>query len=128
MDKLPTHNSNRPEIASRATIALRQRILDLTQRAAPDYVAQRFGDQGYDPLVSLAITSVTTTDAGLRSLCDKELAQYFYAKRKSVEIAGPDGQEIEVKVDLVNTILGALGTRVGKKVTDAVIPPSPEKP
>jgi hypothetical protein len=115
-------------VASRTTVELRQRINAATERAAPKYIADTFGEHGYDPLVSLAVTSVTTTDLGLRSLCDKEIANYYYAKRKSVEVAGPDGQEIEVKVDLVNTILGVLGTRVGAKVSEAVeAPPSRDR-
>lgn len=117
---VPQHNPGRtPGIPNRSSVELRARLCAATELAAPQYIQRVFGDHGYDPLVSLAVTSVTTTDLGLRSLCDKEIAQYFYSKRKSVEIAGPDGGEIEVKVDLVNTILGTLGTRVGNgKVTD----------
>lgn len=111
----PNNNIGRPPGSpNRVMNELRARIVAATERAAPAYIRDTFGDLGYDPLVSLAITSSTTTDLGLRSLCDKEIAQYYYSKRKAVELSGPDGGEIEVKTDLVNSILGALGTRVGK--------------
>lgn len=105
----------------RTYIEAKARLIERAYSAAPDYVERVFGEKGYDPLVSLAVTSVTTTDLGLRSLCDKEIAKYFYSPRKALDMPEDETSDVEVKVDLVNGILEAVRKNGQPRVGD---PPS----
>ena len=105
--------------SSRVHQELRQRIADATEYFASPEVRKKFGEFGYDPLVSLAVTSVTTPDESLRTKCDSELASYYYAKRKAVELSGPDGGEIPVREGLMREILGALIVQQGPELVVA---------
>ncbi len=47
--------------------------------------------QSYNPVVAMALCAITTDDPELAFKCNKEVATYLHAKRKSVEISSPVG-------------------------------------
>ncbi len=53
----------------------------------PD-VAQMFKEWNFNPLLNLKIMAETSEDEDIRFGCNKELAQYFAPKLKSVEYTG----------------------------------------
>jgi hypothetical protein len=53
--------------------------------------------EDWDPVVALALVSEDRRTAPeIRERCLKEVAQYFHAKRKAVEITGEDGGPVAV--------------------------------
>ena len=62
-----------------------------------------------DPLEALAEMAFDPNhDLLVRKDCMKELVQYGYAKKKSVEISGPNGQPLEVRFQLIEQITGLI--------------------
>ena len=69
----------------------------------------RIVDKHGDPLEALAEMAFDPNhDLLVRKDCMKELVQYGYAKKKSVEISGPDGQPLEVRFQLIEQITGLI--------------------
>ena len=70
-----------------------------------DRIVEKHGD----PLEALAEMAFDPKhDLLVRKDCMKELVQYGYAKKKSVEISGPNGQPLEVRFQLIEQITGLI--------------------
>lgn len=66
-----------------------------------DRIVEKHGD----PLEALAEMAFDpNNDLLVRKDCLKEVVQYGHAKKKSVEITGPDGGPIEARLELVGQI------------------------
>lgn len=66
-----------------------------------DKIVEKHGD----PLEALAEMAFDpNNDLLVRKDCLKEVVQYGHAKKKSVEITGPDGGPIEARLELVGQI------------------------
>jgi hypothetical protein len=62
-----------------------------------------------DPLEALAEMAFDPNHPlDIRKDCMKDLVQYGYAKKKSVEISGPNGQPLEVRFQLIEQITGLI--------------------
>jgi hypothetical protein len=71
-----------------------------------DRIVEKHGD----PLEALAEMAFDPNhDLLVRKDCLKELVQYGHAKKKSVEITGPDGGPIEARLELVGQITDLIG-------------------
>ena len=69
-------------------------------------IVDRYGD----PLEELAKMAFDPNNAiDIRKDCLKEVVQYGHAKKKSVEISGPDGGPIEARLELVGQITDLIG-------------------
>ena len=77
-----------------------------------DRIVEKHGD----PLEALAEMAFDPNhDLLVRKDCLKELVQYGHAKKKSVEISGPDGQPLEVRFQLIEQITGLIEKLNGSK-------------
>jgi hypothetical protein len=66
----------------------------------------------FDRIVEKALAEMAFDpkhDLLVRKDCLKELVQYGHAKKKSVEITGPDGGPIEARLELVGQITDLIG-------------------
>jgi hypothetical protein len=62
-----------------------------------------------DPLEALAEMAFDPNHPlDIRKDCMKDVVQYGYAKKKSVEISGPNGQPLEVRFQLIEQITGLI--------------------
>ena len=68
-------------------------------------VFDRIVEKHGDPLEALAEMAFNPNHPlDIRKDCLKEVVQYGHAKKKSVEITGPDGGPIEARLELVGQI------------------------
>ena len=71
-----------------------------------DKIVEQYGD----PLEALAEMAFDANhDLLVRKDCLKELVQYGHAKKRSVEVTGPDGGPIEARLELVGQITELIG-------------------
>ena len=71
-----------------------------------DRIVEKHGD----PLEALAEMAFDPNHPlDIRKDCLKEVVQYGHAKKKSVEISGPDGGPIEARLELVGQITDLIG-------------------
>ena len=71
-----------------------------------DKIVEKHGD----PLEALAEMAFDPNHPlDIRKDCLKEVVQYGHAKKKSVEITGPDGGPIEARLELVGQITELIG-------------------
>jgi len=74
---------------------------DVNRQEIFERIVEKYGD----PLEALAEMAFNPKhDLLVRKDCLKELVQYGHAKKKSVEITGPDGGPIEARLELVGQI------------------------
>jgi hypothetical protein len=65
-------------------------------------IREKLAAMGCDPIAGMAAIAMDEKqDIGLRAQMFKELAQYVAPKRKAIEMAGADGEELTL-ADLVN--------------------------
>lgn len=70
-----------------------------------DKIVEKHGD----PLEALAEMAFDpNNDLMVRKDCLKEVVQYGHAKKKAIEISGPDGGPVEVKLELIEQITGLI--------------------
>jgi len=70
-----------------------------------DRIVEKHGD----PLEALAEMAFDPNhDLMVRKDCLKEVVQYGHAKKKAIEISGPDGGPVEVKLELIEQITGLI--------------------
>jgi hypothetical protein len=66
-----------------------------------DKIVEKHGD----PLEALAEMAFDPNhDLMVRKDCLKEVVQYGHAKKKAIEISGPDGGSIEMRLELIEQI------------------------
>ena len=95
---VPTPGAGRPKGSVNKRNVDRQEIFD------------RIVDKHGDPLEALAEMAFDPKhDLLIRKDCMKELVQYGHAKKRSVEITGPDGGPIEARLELVGQITDLIG-------------------
>lgn len=76
-------------------------------------IVEKYGD----PLLALAEMAFDPeNDLVIRQSSMKEVVSYGYAKRKALEISGPDGAPLalDVKMELIGKITDAFGKLSGK--------------
>jgi len=70
-----------------------------------DKIVEKHGD----PLEALAEMAFDpNNDLMVRKDCLKEVVQYGHAKKKAIEISGPDGGPIEMRLELIEQITGLI--------------------
>lgn len=70
-----------------------------------DKIVEKHGD----PLEALAEMAFDPNhDLMVRKDCLKEVVQYGHAKKKAIEISGPDGGPIEMRLELIEQITGLI--------------------
>lgn len=100
---MPFQKGVKPEGSGRKKGSLNKRSL------ARQETFDRIVDKHGDPLEALAEMAFEPThDLLIRKDCMKELVQYGYAKKKSVEITGPDGGPLEMRLELIEQITGLI--------------------
>jgi hypothetical protein len=78
---------------------------DVKRQEVFDRIVAKHGD----PLEALAEMAFDPNhDLMIRKDCMKELVQYGHAKKKSVEISGPNGQPLEMRFELIEQITGLI--------------------
>ena len=71
-----------------------------------DKIVEKHGD----PLEALAEMAFDPNHPlDIRKDCLKEVVQYGHAKKKAIEISGPDGGPIEARLELVGQITDLIG-------------------
>ena len=92
---------------NRATVDLAERIRAAVQKATRGKV------KDYDPIEQMAICAVQkSTPLGLRITCHKEVAEYIYAKKRSVTVGAEEGGPMEVRMRLMDRLLEKIEPKV----------------
>lgn len=100
---MPFQKGVKPPGAGRRKGSLNKRNIE--RQETFDRIVAKHGD----PLEALAEMAFDPQHAiEIRKDCMKDLVQYGYAKKKSVEISGPNGQPLEVRFQLIEQITGLL--------------------
>lgn len=100
---MPFQKGVKPEGSGRKKGSQNKR--NILRQETFDRIVEKHGD----PLEALAEMAFDPNhDLLVRKDCMKELVQYGYAKKKSVEISGPDGQPLEVRFQLIEQITGLI--------------------
>jgi hypothetical protein len=90
---VPTPGAGRPKGSPNKRNVVRQEIFDK--------IVEKHGD----PLEALAEMAFDPNHPlDIRKDCLKEVVQYGHAKKKAIEISGPDGGPIEARLELVGQI------------------------
>lgn len=81
------------------------------------HVAEKCGVENYHPVTALAeIANTEAHPIEVRTKAHTEVAGYVAAKRKAVEISGPEGGPIEHKIDMVDRIISSLEKAARREV------------
>ena len=79
---------------------------DVKRQEIFDRIVEKHGD----PLEALAEMAFDPNHPlDIRKDCLKEVVQYGHAKKKAIEISGPDGGPIEARLELVGQITDLIG-------------------
>ena len=100
----------RPPWSGRQTGTRNRQTMDLHERirlAVNEATKGRVKD--YDPIEQMAIASMDKkVPLGLRITCHKEVEEYIYAKKRSIQVTDTEGGPLEVRIKLVDRLLAAI--------------------
>jgi hypothetical protein len=100
---MPFQKGVKPEGSGRKKGSLNKRTVE--RQETFEKIVDKYGD----PLEALADMAFDPNhDLLVRKDCLKEVVQYGYAKKKSIEVSGPDGGPVEVKLELIEQITGLI--------------------
>jgi|SanBayMetagenome_1026888.scaffolds.fasta_scaffold04207_3 hypothetical protein len=100
---MPFQKGVKPDGSGRKKGSLNKRTVE--RQETFDKIVEKHGD----PLEALAEMAFDPNNPlDVRKDCMKDVVQYGYAKKKAVEISGPDGGPVEVKLELIEQITGLI--------------------
>lgn len=103
----------RPANAGRKKGTPNKVTVDLLERMQE--VAAKRGVENFHPVVAMAEIALDPEwPMEIRSRMYSESSKYVAPQRKAVEHSGPGGEPIEVKLDFVDKIVGALAKSKGR--------------